>query len=169
MDYFADLAVKASIFAVLATSLNMSVGYTGLMSLSHAGFMGVGSYTFAILTTRSTNPPPGAEVFNLDYWPAMLVAGLMAALAALLVSPILRLKGHFFVMGTVTVQLMMVQILLSAKWLTNGSLAIRDVPKPSILGFELTTPDKFLLFSIPMAIILILVIPLNKLQMVAIS
>ena len=65
MDYVWDLAVKASIFAILASSLHMSVGYTGLLTLAHSGFMGVGAYTFAILTTQSTNPPPGAEMFNL--------------------------------------------------------------------------------------------------------
>ncbi len=158
MDYFADLAVKLSIFAILATSLNMSVGYTGLMSLSHAGFMGVGAYTFAILTTQSTNPPPGAEMFNLPYWPALLVAGIIAAVAAIIVSPILRLRGHFFVLATVTVQLTMVQVLLSWKWMTNGSLAIRDVPRPSFLGHVVGSPQEFLLFSVPVAIFLILVI-----------
>ncbi len=157
-NYMANLIVTASILSIAVSSLNMSVGYTGLMSLSHAGFMGVGAYTFAILTTRSTNPPPGAELFTLPYAPAMLVAGVIASLVALVVSPILRLRGHFFVLATVTVMLSLSQVILAWKWLTNGSLAIRDVPRPVILGFEFNTAEKFLLFSIPVAIVCIFII-----------
>ncbi len=157
-NYMANLLVTASILSIAVSSLNMSVGYTGLMSLSHAGFMGVGAYAFAILTTQSTNPPPGAEIFNLPYAPAMIVSGFMASLVALIVSPILRLRGHFFVLATVTVMLSLSQVILAWKWLTNGSLAIRDVPRPVILGFEFNTAEKFLLFSIPIAIICILII-----------
>ena len=157
-NYMASLIVVASIYAILATSLNMSVGYTGLMSLSHAGFMGVGAYTFAILTTQTSNPPRGAEVFNLPYWPAIVAAGLVACVVALIVSPILRLRGHFFVLATVTVMLSLSQIILAFGWLTNGSLAIRDVPRPVLFGFAFDTAEKFLLFSIPVAILCILII-----------
>ena len=157
-NYMASLIVVASIYGILATSLNMSVGYTGLMSLSHAGFMGVGAYTFAILTTETSNPPRGAEVFNLPYWPSIVAAGLLASVVALIVSPILRLRGHFFVLATVTVMLSLSQIILAFGWLTNGSLAIRDVPRPTLFGYSFDTAEKFLLFSIPVAIVCIFII-----------
>ena len=157
-NYLANLVVVASIYTILATSLNMSVGYTGLMSLSHAGFMGMGGYAFAILTTETSNPPPGAELFNLPYWPALIVAGIVAGVIALMVSPILRLRGHFFVLATVTVMLSLSQIILAWKWMTNGSLAIRDVPRPIIFGLELGTPERFLFFSVPAAIIIVLIV-----------
>lgn len=157
-NYMANLIVIGSILSIAASSLNMSVGYTGLMSLSHAGFMGVGAYTFAILTTETSNPPPGAELFNLPYWPSLAVAGLIAGLAALMVSPILRLRGHFFVLATVTVMLSLSQIILAWRWLTNGSLAIRDVPRPVLNGYAFDTAEKFMLFSIPVAIVCIFVI-----------
>ena len=157
-EYMAHLIVVASVFSILASSLNMSVGYTGLMSLSHAGFMGVGAYAFAILTTETLNPPPGAEVFSLPYWPSIVVAGLVASLVALIVSPILRLRGHFFVLATVTVMLSLSQVILAWRWMTNGSLAIREVPKPVIFGYSFDTAEKFILFSIPVAIICIVIL-----------
>lgn len=157
-EYMAHLIVVASVFSILASSLNMSVGYTGLMSLSHAGFMGVGAYTFAVLTTETSNPPPGAEVFNLPYWPSIVVAGIIASVMAFIVSPILRLRGHFFVLATVTVMLSLSQVILAWRWMTNGSLAIRDVPRPVIFGYSFDTADKFMLFSIPVAIVCILII-----------
>lgn len=157
-EYMAHLIVVASVFSILASSLNMSVGYTGLMSLSHAGFMGIGAYAFAILTTETSNPPPGAEVFSLPYWPSIIVAGLVASVVALIVSPILRLRGHFFVLATVTVMLSLSQVILAWRWMTNGSLAIREVPRPVIFGYSFDTAEKFMLFSIPVAIICIFII-----------
>ena len=157
-EYMAHLIVVASVFSILASSLNMSVGYTGLMSLSHAGFMGIGAYAFAILTTETSNPPPGAEVFSLPYWPSIVVAGLVASVVALIVSPILRLRGHFFVLATVTVMLSLSQVILAWRWMTNGSLAIREVPRPVIFGYSFDTAEKFMLFSIPVAIICIFII-----------
>ena len=157
-EYMAHLIVVASVFSILASSLNMSVGYTGLMSLSHAGFMGVGAYAFAVLTTETLNPPPGAEVFNLPYWPSIVVAGIVASVVAFIVSPILRLRGHFFVLATVTVMLSLSQVVLAWRWMTNGSLAIREVPRPVIFGYAFDTADKFILFSIPVAIICIVIL-----------
>ena len=157
-EYMAHLIVVASVFAILASSLNMSVGYTGLMSLSHAGFMGVGAYAMAVLTTETSNPPPGAEAFSLPYWPAIVAAGLTASVIAFIVSPILRLRGHFFVLATVTVMLSLSQVILAWRWMTNGSLAIRDVPRPVIFGYAFDTAEKFMLFSIPVAIVCILII-----------
>ena len=157
-NYMANLIVVASILSIAASSLNVSVGYTGLMSLSHAGFMGVGAYAFAILTTETSNPPPGAELFNLPYWPSLVVAGLVAGLVALMVSPILRLRGHFFVLATVTVMLSLSQVILAWRWLTNGSLAIRDVPRPVLGGYAFDTAERFMLFSIPVAVVCIFVI-----------
>ena len=157
-EYMAHLIVIASVFSILASSLNMSVGYTGLMSLSHAGFMGVGAYTFAVLTTETLNPPRGAEVFSLPYWPSIVVSGIIASAVALIVSPILRLRGHFFVLATVTVMLSLSQVILAWRWMTNGSLAIREVPRPVILGYSFDTAEKFLLFSIPIAIVCIFIL-----------
>ena len=157
-EYMAHLIVVASVFSILASSLNMSVGYTGLMSLSHAGFMGIGAYAFAILTTETLNPPPGAEVFSLPYWPSIVVAGLVASVVAFIVSPILRLRGHFFVLATVTVMLSLSQVILAWRWMTNGSLAIREVPRPVIFGYAFDSADKFILFSIPVAIVCILIL-----------
>ncbi len=157
-EYMAHLIVIASVFSILASSLNMSVGYTGLMSLSHAGFMGVGAYAFAVLTTETLNPPRGAEVFSLPYWPSIVVSGIIASAVALIVSPILRLRGHFFVLATVTVMLSLSQVILAWRWMTNGSLAIREVPRPVIFGYSFDTAEKFLLFSIPIAIVCIFIL-----------
>jgi branched-chain amino acid transport system permease protein len=101
--YFLDVAVTCGINITLAVSLNLINGYTGQFSLGHAGFMAVGAYTAAMLTTTLGNvllPLVGGHswmVFVL----ALYAGGLAAALAGLIVGvPSLRLKGDYLAIVT---------------------------------------------------------------------
>jgi branched-chain amino acid transport system permease protein len=129
-------------------SLNISVGYTGLLTLSHAGFYGVGAYAVALLTTEA----------DMNFYLAMVIGMLAAGFVALLVSPILRLKGHFFILATVAVQLMLTQILFNWISLTKGALGVIGIPSPTLFGYKLNDPQSFLFLSIPVALLVILVV-----------
>jgi len=101
--YFLDVAITCGINITLAVSLNLINGYTGQFSLGHAGFMAVGAYTAAMLTTTLGNvllPLVGGQswaVFVL----ALYAGGLAAALAGLIVGvPSLRLKGDYLAIVT---------------------------------------------------------------------
>jgi branched-chain amino acid transport system permease protein len=101
--YFLDIAVTCGINITLAVSLNLINGYTGQFSLGHAGFMGIGAYAAAILTTslgaNLLSMVGGMEwaVFPL----ALLAGGLAAALAGLIVGvPSLRLRGDYLAIVT---------------------------------------------------------------------
>jgi branched-chain amino acid transport system permease protein len=101
--YFLDIAVTCGINVTLAVSLNLINGYTGQFSLGHAGFMGVGAYAAAVLTTTF-----GAALLTvlggqewLLFGLALLVGGGAAALAGLVVGvPSLRLKGDYLAILT---------------------------------------------------------------------
>jgi branched-chain amino acid transport system permease protein len=101
--YFLDIAVTCGINVTLAVSLNLINGYTGQFSLGHAGFMGVGAYAAAVLTTTF-----GAALLTvlggqewLLFGLALLVGGGVAALAGLVVGvPSLRLKGDYLAILT---------------------------------------------------------------------
>jgi len=101
--YFLDIAVSCGINVTLAVSLNLINGYTGQFSLGHAGFMGVGAYSAAVLTTSFGMvllPLLGGQVWLL-FSVALLVGGLMAAIAGLIVGvPSLRLKGDYLAIVT---------------------------------------------------------------------
>ncbi|HXS29786.1 MAG TPA: hypothetical protein VN755_03035, partial [Steroidobacteraceae bacterium] len=101
--YFLDIAVSCGINITLAVSLNLINGYTGQFSLGHAGFMGVGAYSAAMLTTSfasSLLPLLGGQTWLL-FALALLAGGLVAALAGLLVGvPSLRLKGDYLAIVT---------------------------------------------------------------------
>jgi branched-chain amino acid transport system permease protein len=101
--YILDVALGAGIGIVLAASLNLINGFTGQFSLGHAGFMAVGAYASAMLST-TLGPKLGWSASTLQWtlFPASLVlGGLVAALAGLAVgAPSLRLKGDYLAIVT---------------------------------------------------------------------
>ena len=101
--YFLDIALTCGINITLAISLNLINGFTGQFSLGHAGFMSIGAFTSAVLTTNCGDkllPLCGGQTWIL--FPIALYAGGLAASAAgLLVGvPSLRLKGDYLAIVT---------------------------------------------------------------------
>ncbi len=101
--YILDVTLGVGIAITLASSLNLINGFTGQFSLGHAGFMAVGAYSSAMLTT-TLGPKLGASAGVLQWvlFPAsLLLGGLVAALAGLAVgAPSLRLKGDYLAIVT---------------------------------------------------------------------
>ncbi len=92
--YTISLLYTLFIYVALAQSWNLVGGYTGLVSLGHAAFFGLGAYTAAILMTWSGVPFPVA----------MIVSGLLAAVfAAIVALPVFRFRGIYFAIGTLVV------------------------------------------------------------------
>ena len=101
--YFLDVAVTCGINVTLAVSLNLINGYTGQFSLGHAGFMSIGAYTAAMITTAAGAvllPLLGGQTWLL-FVLALLAGGAMSAVAGLVVGvPSLRLKGDYLAIVT---------------------------------------------------------------------
>jgi branched-chain amino acid transport system permease protein len=101
--YFLDVALGVGINIILAVSLNLINGYTGQFSLGHAGFMAVGAYSAAVLTTNfggTLLPLAGGQTWIL-FPAALVIGGLFAAIAGLVVGvPSLRLKGDYLAIVT---------------------------------------------------------------------
>lgn len=124
LDYYIGVLRRIVIFALLATSLNLVLGYGGLVALGHAGFVGVGAYTVVILAERGVTSAALA-------WPLALVAG---ALAALLVGAIsLRTRGVYFIMITLAFAQMLYFVFASLRNYGGDdgyTLAARPEPWP---------------------------------------
>jgi branched-chain amino acid transport system permease protein len=101
--YFLDIAIGCGINVILAVSLNLINGFTGQFSLGHAGFMAIGAYTAAMLTTSGGTtllPMLGGQTWLL-FLLALLAGGLFASIAGLVVGvPSLRLKGDYLAIVT---------------------------------------------------------------------
>src|SRR6266540_1413073 len=96
--YYLDIVINVGINIILAVSLNLINGYTGQFSLGHAGFMAVGAYSAAVVTTNYGSkllPLVGGQTWIL-FPLALVCGGLLAAVAGLCVGvPSLRLKGDY--------------------------------------------------------------------------
>lgn len=129
-----------SIYALVAVSMNLLNGFTGLFSLGQAGFMALGAYTFGILTIPvqsrgivyylyGVNDALANAILPIPL--AMIAAGLVAAFFALLIgAPVLRLKGDYFAIATLGFS-EIVRITIGSTPLntvTNGSLGLKMIP-----------------------------------------
>jgi ABC-type branched-subunit amino acid transport system ATPase component/ABC-type branched-subunit amino acid transport system permease subunit len=121
--YHLHVVIMAGIFTILALSLNLLLGYTGQLSLGHAGFFGIGAYTSALLALR----------WDWPFWLALPGAALTAGLAGAGIGRLaLKLRGAYFVL--VTISFAGVISLVSINWmeLTNGPLGLPGVPAPEL-------------------------------------
>lgn len=124
-QYLLHIAIMVLFYAVLASSLNLVVGYVGEFSLGHTAFLGTGAYAAAILSTQ----------YGWPIWATIPAAGLLAALVGVIIGGItLRLQGPFFVI--VTLSFAEVLRLVADNWiaLTNGPMGIAGIPQPGWLG-----------------------------------
>jgi branched-chain amino acid transport system permease protein len=104
LEFYTGLITKIMIFALAASSLNLILGYGGMVSFGHAAYFGVGAYTVAILTREGVT---SAWVI----WPAALV--LCALLAFLIGSICLRTRGVYFIMITLAFAQMIYFVVIS--------------------------------------------------------
>ncbi|MCO1600705.1 branched-chain amino acid ABC transporter permease [Desulfosporosinus nitroreducens] len=123
-QYYVYLLATVFTTALLATSLNLVLGYGGLLHLHHGVFFGVGAYTVAIVTTKTS-------------WPfaiAVLLAPLVAALIAFVIGWFcVRLRGLYFGMLTLALGQLVWAIVYRWNALTNGDNGIHAIPVPEFL------------------------------------
>jgi branched-chain amino acid transport system permease protein len=128
-----------AIYIVLALSLNLINGFTGLFSLGHAGFMAIGAYTSALLTMSPAQKtmnfflsPIIAPLANiqLPFIPALIIAGLLTALAGFIIgTPVLRLRDDYLAIATLGFSEIIRVIFTNTQSITNGSLGIKGLPR----------------------------------------
>jgi branched-chain amino acid transport system permease protein len=144
MNYIIHLLIYFDIYVIVALSLNLVVGYCGMLTLAHAAYYAVGGYVYALLALR----------LGFTFIPAVFVAALVAALFSLAISlPAWRLKGDFLVLITLAVQTLLYSLIYNWSdptapqdiWrnLTNGQFGIAGIPKASVLGIQFTRPASF--------------------------
>jgi branched-chain amino acid transport system permease protein len=140
LDAFTNRVLDlCAIYVVLALSLNLVNGFTGLFSLGHSGFMAVGAYTCALLTMTPAQKEmnfflepivPLLANVSLPFVPALLVSGLVAALLGFLLgAPVLRLKDDYLAIATLGFSEIIRVVLTNTQSLTNGALGLKGLPK----------------------------------------
>lgn len=152
MNYVFHLLIYFGVYAILAMGLNLVVGYCGLLTLAHAGYFAIGAYAYAL----------GTLAWGMDSLPALLLAFVAGGVTSLLTSlPTWRLKGDYFVMASMAVQVLIYSAaynwvnsgaaLGSLSNLTNGPFGIAGVPRPVVFGCKLGTLGAMAAYSLAVA------------------
>ncbi len=129
LSYCSFFLVFASSFAIIVLGLNLQWGYTGLFNVGVAGFVAVGAYTSAILTTPETADRIGG--FGWPVAAGWLAAMAAAGLAGLLVGAVaLRLRDDYLAITTFGVAVTIQLVATNAQPLTGGPFGVQFIPKP---------------------------------------
>lgn len=149
MQYLANIVVLICIYCILTTSLDLLIGHTGLLSVSHAGFFGVGAYSSALVAVDCGG----------SFLVGFLVGILLALILSLIVSvPTLRLKDDYFVIATFSLQIILFGIFNNWLSLTHGPGGISAIPVPTIFGIVVQSYSGFVLLAIILAVFAFLVV-----------
>jgi ABC-type branched-subunit amino acid transport system ATPase component/ABC-type branched-subunit amino acid transport system permease subunit len=145
--YYIHLLETIMIYAIVLFGLDIVVGYTGQVSLGHAGLFGIGAYTAGVLVLKM-----GAGLI-VTLPAAVLVT---AAFGALLALPALRVTGPYLAMVTLAFGTIIQILINEMSFLTEGPLGIK-LAKPMLLGARLGEREYFWVVAVLMLVSLLLV------------
>ena len=137
-DYQIYIAKLIFINAILALSLNLIYGFTGLFSLGHAGFIAIGAYVSALCILSPEQKEmmwilepiiwPFSDLFT-PFWVSALAGGLVATIFAFIIAvPVLRLGDDYLGIATLGFAEIIRVMIVNATSITNGSLGIKGIP-----------------------------------------
>lgn len=141
-DYYIHIMTLSFIWIIAVYGLNILAGYTGYLSLAHAGFFAVGAYALGILTVKA----------EMGFWLAFLLAPIITTVLGFLIALVaLRTKEHFFAIYTLCVGYVI--YLVIDKWdsLTEGVRGLMGIPYPGNIGpisFESNIAQYYFVFAI---------------------
>ncbi|MFL1848793.1 ABC transporter permease [Pseudomonas aeruginosa] len=160
-DYWLRILIFVLIYGMLASGLNVVVGFAGLLDLGYVAFWAVGSYFTSIifiLVMRQGFGIESAEVWWLMY-ANFIVGGVLAALAAMCIGyPTLKLRGDYLAIMTLGFGEIIRIVAINWVDLTRGPMGIRDIPLPNLFGYELASAQAQYLYALALAALVVFVI-----------
>lgn len=128
-QYIFTILILIGIYCIITIGLSLLIGYAGQISLGHAGFFGMGAYISGVLTVQ----------FGVSAWIAMLLGMMVTfAVAYLIAIPVLKLKGPFLALATMSINIIVYILLLGLNDYTGGASGLGGIPSLSVFGFSLS-------------------------------
>ncbi|KUO72073.1 MAG: ABC transporter permease [Clostridia bacterium BRH_c25] len=128
-QYIMRIAIMIGIYSMLALGLNILTGYTGQVSLGHAGFYAIGAYTASLVSLK----------LGAGFIVSAIAGATLASFCGLLLGlPTLRLKGTYLSIVTLGFGEIVKMVLMNWDKVTNGTLGLKNIPRPSVFGLKLT-------------------------------
>ena len=144
-----DFVIRLSAFAIFATSLNLLIGYGGMVSFGHGLFYGLGAYSFALLMQKTGTSIPVAFALTI------LING---AAAAVIGAICIRLKEIYFSFLTLAFQMLLHSCIIAWTSVTGGDQGLTGgVPRPAFLGIRLDDPHQLYVFCCVVLLISLLI------------
>ena len=139
MDYILHLGTLICIYTILAQSLSLVAGYSGQISLAHAGFYGIGVYTTALLSVN----------YGFSVLVTIPLAMLLSGAIAYVVSKVaVKTVDDYYIIITLGIQVVIFSILNNWQEVTRGPLGIPGIPSFDIFGFEVDSKIGYFLIAI---------------------
>lgn len=119
--FLIHILTLVAIYAIIAMSLNLAMGYTGLVNLGHIGLLGIGAYTSAVLPTK----------FDWSFLPALLAAVVLSGIfGAILALPSRKIKNDYFALLTLGFMFITSAVFINWTDITRGTLGVRGIARP---------------------------------------
>ncbi len=149
MDYVTHMLVMVLVYVILGLSLNLLMGYTGLMSVAHAAFYGLGAYVSALLMINL-----GANFF-VAMIAGMVFAGITGAIISL---PALRVNADYLILLTLGFQQVIYGFIFNLRDVTKGFTGLSGIPRPAFFGWQLISPASYLPLAIGLSVLSFVII-----------
>lgn len=134
VQHYTGIMVFSGIYCLITIGLSLLMGYAGQISLGHAAFYGIGSYTSGILTTK----------FGVNPWICMVAGALLASVVAVAVgAPSLKLKGHYLAMATLAFGIIINIVFREEVEWTGGPDGMINIPRLQLLGWKINSTTDF--------------------------
>lgn len=135
MELVLHIAVMVCIYAILATSFNLLIGFAGLFAFGHAVFYALGAYATALTAMHWHLPFPLPMIISI------LITGAVGVAVAL---PSLRISGTYLVITTLALQVIAIDVIINWTSLTGGPTGLSNIPALVVFGKTLSGPALFL-------------------------
>lgn len=145
--YYIHLVETIMIYAILLFGLDIVVGYTGQVSLGHAGLFGIGAYTAGVLFLKVGAP------FWVIVPASIVVTGIFGAILAL---PALRVSGPYLAMVTLAFGTIIQILINEMTFLTEGPMGLK-IPKPTVAGYKFNEESFYWVVCVMLALSLLVV------------
>jgi len=139
MEYLIHILILISIYGILGLSLNLIVGYAGLLSITQAAFYGMGAYVTAILLTT----------LNINFFLSLLIGIVITGLVSLLIGFVLsKFNDDYYALGSFGFNVIIYSVFLNWQDLTRGPLGIPGITRPSLFGYVFSDNFSFLILCL---------------------
>lgn len=136
IDFVLHVLTLIGIFSILAISLDVTLGYTGLFNIGHAAFWGIGAYVSSILTLR----------YGIPFLPSFFLSGIIASISSMFLGlSVTRVKGDYLALVTLGFGVIFVDIARNLIVFTGGATGLSGIPSANIFGIVFYNQRSFVI------------------------